>query len=54
MATAGGLERGRESFARQTWATAYAELSAADRGAPLGPEDLQRLCGLGELTAHWL
>jgi DNA-binding CsgD family transcriptional regulator len=43
MTTAGGLDRGRESFARQAWATAYAELAAADRDAPLGPEDLQRL-----------
>jgi hypothetical protein len=43
MTTAGGLDLGRESFARQAWATAYAELAAADRDAPLGPEDLQRL-----------
>jgi DNA-binding NarL/FixJ family response regulator len=48
MTTAGGLDRGRESFARQAWATAYAELAAADRDAPLGPEDLQRLA----VTAH--
>jgi hypothetical protein len=43
MTTAGGLDLGRESFARQAWATAYAELAAADRDAPPGPEDLQRL-----------
>ena len=48
MTTAGGLDRGRESFARQAWATAYAELAAVDRAAPLGPEDLQRLA----VTAH--
>jgi DNA-binding CsgD family transcriptional regulator len=43
MARAGGLDRGREAFARQAWAAAWDELSAADREVPLGPEDLQRL-----------
>ncbi len=37
------LERGRESFERQAWADAYADLAAADRDGPLGPEDLERL-----------
>ncbi len=37
------LDRGRESFARQAWADAYAQLAAADREAPLEPEDLERL-----------
>ena len=37
------LNRGRECFARRAWADAYAQLSAADREAPLEPEDLERL-----------
>ncbi len=37
------LDRGRESFAGQAWADAYAQLLAADRQAPLQPEDLERL-----------
>jgi DNA-binding CsgD family transcriptional regulator len=43
MATAGALERGRESFRRHAWGDAYAQLLAADREAPLEPEDLERL-----------
>ncbi|MBI3972878.1 MAG: DNA-binding response regulator [Chloroflexi bacterium] len=43
MTTAGALDRGRESFRRQAWADAYAQLSAADRESPLEPEDLERL-----------
>ena len=43
MTTADALARGRECFGRRAWATAFAELSAADRGAPLEPEDLERL-----------
>jgi DNA-binding CsgD family transcriptional regulator len=35
--------RGRESFGQRAWADAFAELSAADREAPLEPEDLERL-----------
>jgi DNA-binding CsgD family transcriptional regulator len=37
------LDRGRESFARQAWAEAYALLVAADREAPIQPDDLERL-----------
>ena len=37
------LQRGRESFRRQAWADAEAQLSAADREDPVGPEDLERL-----------
>jgi DNA-binding NarL/FixJ family response regulator len=37
------LERGRESFERRMWGEAYRALSAADREAPLDPEDLERL-----------
>src|SRR6266568_5000736 len=43
MGTAEALDRGRDSFTRQAWREAYAELSAADGEAPLGPEDLDRL-----------
>jgi DNA-binding CsgD family transcriptional regulator len=43
MTTAGIVDRGREAFARQAWAEAYAELSAADRHAPLEADDLDRL-----------
>jgi ATP/maltotriose-dependent transcriptional regulator MalT len=35
--------RGRDAFGRRAWADAFAELSAADREAPLEPEDLERL-----------
>ena len=35
--------RGRECFGRRAWADAFAELSAADRSAPLEPEDVERL-----------
>jgi DNA-binding CsgD family transcriptional regulator len=37
------LDRGRESFGRQAWGDAFAELSAADREGALGLEDLERL-----------
>jgi DNA-binding CsgD family transcriptional regulator len=43
MAGADALDQGRRSFARQAWADAYAQLSAAARQAPLEPEDLERL-----------
>jgi DNA-binding CsgD family transcriptional regulator len=37
------LARGRESCARRAWGDAYAQLSLADREAPLEPDDLERL-----------
>lgn len=37
------LGRGRESFGRRAWGEAFAQLSAADRDAPLDPGDLERL-----------
>ena len=43
MTTADTLQRGRESYGRHAWGEAYAQLSAADREAPLEPEDLERL-----------
>jgi DNA-binding CsgD family transcriptional regulator len=38
--TSGSLERGRDAFHRQTWAEAYAQLSAADADTPLDADDL--------------
>jgi DNA-binding CsgD family transcriptional regulator len=43
MTTADALDQGRESFRRQVWADAFAQLSAVDRETPLAPEDLERL-----------
>jgi serine/threonine protein kinase len=43
MTMAETLDRGRESYRRQQWTDAYAELSAADREIPLEPEDLDQL-----------
>ena len=43
MTSAEARARGREWFDRRAWADAVAELSAADREAPLEPEDLERL-----------
>lgn len=37
------VERGRAAFSLQQWGEAYAQLSAADREAPLAPDDLERL-----------
>lgn len=43
MTTADALDRGRESFQRQSWGEAYALLTAANEASPLGCEDLERL-----------
>jgi ATP/maltotriose-dependent transcriptional regulator MalT len=48
----GGLDRGREAFAAQAWAEAYAQLSAADHASRLGPEDLERLATAAYLTGR--
>jgi pimeloyl-ACP methyl ester carboxylesterase len=37
------LERGRNAYARQAWADAFAQLTAADTESPLDPADLERL-----------
>ncbi|MGH3490337.1 MAG: response regulator transcription factor [Actinopolymorphaceae bacterium] len=42
------LERGRESYDRHAWSAAHSDLSAADRQAALGPDDLERLA----IAAH--
>jgi DNA-binding CsgD family transcriptional regulator len=44
--------RGRESFGRRAWADAVTELSAADREAPLEPEDLERLATAAYLVGR--
>src|SRR5688500_20323890 len=37
------LARARQSFEQHTWADSYRLFEAADREAPLEPEDLERL-----------
>lgn len=39
----GALQRGRAAYERRAWAEAHRAFSAADRTAPLGPADLERL-----------
>jgi DNA-binding CsgD family transcriptional regulator len=46
------VRRGRGAFALRHWAEAYAHLSAADRVAPLGVNDLDRLAVAAYLTGH--
>jgi DNA-binding CsgD family transcriptional regulator len=43
MTASDAVERGRAAFARRDWGNAYDLLSAGDRAAPLGFEDLERL-----------
>jgi ATP/maltotriose-dependent transcriptional regulator MalT len=52
MAGADALDQGRRSFAGQAWADAYAQLSAADRHAPLEPQDLERLATAAYLVGR--
>jgi DNA-binding NarL/FixJ family response regulator len=52
MTTADTLDRGRESFERRAWADAFQRLSAADRQAPLAPEDLERLAAAAYLVGR--
>jgi DNA-binding CsgD family transcriptional regulator len=52
MTTADPLDQGRESFGRQAWAAAFAQLSAADRETRLAPEDLERLATAAYLVAR--
>lgn len=46
------LAWGRESFTRRAWSDAYAHLSAADREAPLEPEDIERLATAAYLSGE--
>jgi ATP/maltotriose-dependent transcriptional regulator MalT len=48
--TSGVLSRGRDSFDRQAWEDAFAQLSAADQESPLAPDDLERLASAAYLT----
>jgi DNA-binding CsgD family transcriptional regulator/tetratricopeptide (TPR) repeat protein len=52
MGMVAALERGRESFRQHAWADAYAQLSAAEREAPLDPDDLERLAAAAYLTGR--
>lgn len=52
MTTTDTLTRGRNAFARQMWADAHAQLSAADRGLALEAEDLVRLATAAYLTGE--
>ena len=52
MARESSRARGRESFERRAWADAVADLSAADRDAPLEPEDLERLATAAYLVGR--
>jgi len=46
------LDRGREAFARRAWGDAYSQLAAADREAPLDPEDLDLLAMAAHLVGR--
>ena len=50
MARPDELERGRTCFAAKQWGEAYARLSAADRAAGLGGDDLERLAAAAYLV----
>ena len=52
MTEASALVRGREAFARRTWADASRLLDAADREHPLDPDDLERLATAAYLMGH--
>ena len=52
MSAGAALERGRQAFEHQTWAEAYAQLSAADREAPLEADDLLQLALASLLTGR--
>ncbi len=52
MTVADVLDRGRESFQRQAWGDAFAQLTEADQESPLEPEDLERLAVAADLTGR--
>jgi DNA-binding CsgD family transcriptional regulator len=52
MPAADALERGRESFDRKAWASAYRELNAAARDSALCAEDLERLAFSARLLGN--
>jgi DNA-binding CsgD family transcriptional regulator/tetratricopeptide (TPR) repeat protein len=50
--TVDALERGRESYSSRAWLAAYEALSAADRAAPLGAQDLELLATSAYMLGH--
>jgi len=52
MTAADALARARESFGRQAWADAYAQLADAGNAAPLELEDLERLATAAYLVGR--
>ena len=52
MVSADALQQARETYGRQSWRAAYELLSAADREAPLAPEDLDRLAACAHMLGH--
>jgi DNA-binding CsgD family transcriptional regulator len=46
------LLHGRQAFERRAWATAFAQLTAADRVDPLAPEDLERIATAAYLSGR--
>ena len=50
--TASALDRGRDAFQREAWATASDELTAADQQSPLDAEDLERLATAAYLAGR--
>lgn len=46
------LETGREAYAERAWADAYTSLAAADRAAPLEPDDLELLATSASMTGR--
>jgi DNA-binding NarL/FixJ family response regulator len=46
------LLHGRQAFERRAWATAYAQLTAADRVEPLSAEDLERIAMAAYLSGR--
>jgi len=46
------LDQGRESFQKQAWSAVFSQLSAADKEAPLEPEDLVLLTQAALLTGR--
>lgn len=52
MTPAGGLDQGRRSFRQRSWATAFAELSAADQESPLQSGDLELLSAAAYLLGR--
>ena len=52
MAEVEPLGRARSAFTRREWAESYRLFEAADRDAPLGPEDLEQLAAAAYLTGR--